>query len=307
MGSRPDGWSGSACDSLPRPLPSQGRREGEGAAPASPHNTFTPDRRVRFLDHLAIHGNVRAACASVGISAETAYRARRRDFAFGEGWAAALVLARASAEQVLADRALNGVAEAIFYRGELVGTRLRFDGRLLLAHLARLDRLSVEELAGARAARFDELLALVAGETFDEDMADRPRDARDTTDPLLPMARERYLIEAESAAAIAGRDEALDEIVAAAEGDGRDLPGIGEWRRSEAALTEAEAEVLDAAEYDAAAQGRADAEALWSDWRARVRAVADRLEIGGDGGEAEPALDPVHSVNTPLFNQPVRV
>ena len=45
---------------------------------------------------------------------------------------------------MLADRALNGVQEAVFYHGEEVATRTRYDSRLLLAHLARLDK-RVEE------------------------------------------------------------------------------------------------------------------------------------------------------------------
>ncbi len=35
---------------------------------------------------------------------------------------------------------MNGVEEKVFYHGEEVATRTRFDSRLLLAHLARLDK-----------------------------------------------------------------------------------------------------------------------------------------------------------------------
>jgi hypothetical protein len=255
---------------------------------------------VRFLDHLAVHGNVRAACALVGISAETAYRLRRRDFEFGEAWAAALVLARASAEQVLADRALNGVEEAIFYRGELVGTRLRFDGRLLLAHIARLDKLAEDTPAGTRASRFDELLALVAGEAFDAGMvdragdrvADRANDRDHEADPLLPMSRARYVAEVAARAARTGREDALDEIVEAAEAAGRVLCGRDDWR-PEAGLDDGELEALDAAEDAAAEQGFARATAQWDDWRARARAVADGCEA-----VRASALDSVNSVNS---------
>jgi hypothetical protein len=44
-------------------------------------------------------------------------------------------------EQVLADRALSCATESVFYHGEDVATRRRDDARLLLAHLARLNRL----------------------------------------------------------------------------------------------------------------------------------------------------------------------
>jgi len=127
-----------------------------------PVRGWTPGRKARFLDRLAVHGNVREACRCVGLSAEAAYRLRRRDAMFARGWAAALVLARQNCEQVLGERAVEGVEEDIFYRGELVGTRRRYDSRLLLAHLARLDRLVDEDGAGSDAGRFDEILASVA-------------------------------------------------------------------------------------------------------------------------------------------------
>ena len=136
---------------------------GEDLRGALHHNAFTPERRVRFLDALAGRGSVRGACAAVGVSAQTAYVAKRRDAAFAQGWAAALVLARDHVGDVLGARAIEGIAEDVYFRGELVGTRVRHDTRLLLAHMARLDRIADETAAGALAGRFDELLALVAG------------------------------------------------------------------------------------------------------------------------------------------------
>ena len=148
------------CDAVPPGHPAGGRRE------AIRHDQFTPQRQVAFLSALAQHGNVRAACAVVGLSPQAAYTHRRRDAALAQGWEAALVLARDVAEQVLADRALNGTAETVYYRGEAVGHRVRFDNRLLLAHLARLDLHCHEAERGqATAARFDEFLdALLSGE-----------------------------------------------------------------------------------------------------------------------------------------------
>jgi len=94
---------------------------------------------LRALSH---HGNVRLACRAAGISPQTAYRARRASRDFGACWDAALVLARDHVEEVLADRALNGVEEVVYYHGEEIGRRIRYDNRLLLAHLARLDKLA---------------------------------------------------------------------------------------------------------------------------------------------------------------------
>ncbi|HTN14423.1 MAG TPA: hypothetical protein VL094_06425 [Sphingomonadaceae bacterium] len=134
-----------------------------------PHTTFTPERQMRFCDRLAACGNVRMACALSGISAMTAYRARRRDSLFAEVWDRALALARDHAEAVLAVRALEGIAEPVFHHGEVVGHRRRYDSKLLLAHLARLDRRC--EALDARARHgapddgeaFDLLLARLGG------------------------------------------------------------------------------------------------------------------------------------------------
>ena len=128
----------------------------------APARGWTPELKARFLDRLAAHGNARAACRAVDLSAEAAYRLRRRDPFFARGWAAALVLARENGVQALAERAIEGVEEQIYYRGELVGTRRRYDARLLLAHLARLDAMVGDNAACADAGRFDELLNCVA-------------------------------------------------------------------------------------------------------------------------------------------------
>lgn len=128
------------------------------------HDGWTPARKTRFLDCLALKGNVRLACRAATMSPDSAYRLKRREPLFARGWAAALLLARDATEQVLADRALDGVEEKVFHRGELVDTRRKYDTRLLLAYMARLDRITDEAGAGADAARFDELLACLAGE-----------------------------------------------------------------------------------------------------------------------------------------------
>ena len=111
--------------------------QDEAALPAIPEQ-FSREAQADFLDALAQGGNVRAACAAAGISRSTAYRMRRACGRFEQLWDAALLVARTQVEAVLADRALNGVEETIFYHGEAVATRRRYDARLLLAHLARL-------------------------------------------------------------------------------------------------------------------------------------------------------------------------
>lgn len=139
----------------------------------TPTHGWTPERKVQFLDRLAVHGNARAACRSVGLSAEAAYRLRRRDPLFARGWDAAVVLGRENGVQVLGDRAIEGIEEDIYFRGEVVGTRRRYDNRLLLAHLARLDQLAKEGTASEDAGRFDDLLACIAEGSGGEPLPDR--------------------------------------------------------------------------------------------------------------------------------------
>jgi hypothetical protein len=135
------------------------------------HDGWTDTRTAQFLEHLAGHGNVRAACARVSMSPEAAYRLRRRDALFARAWSAALNLAREASAEILACRAIDGIEEEVWYHGEVVGTRRRYDTRLLLAHLARLDALAERGAAAEDAARFDELLACIAG-------AEPPKDCR---------------------------------------------------------------------------------------------------------------------------------
>lgn len=150
----------------PHPNPSP-----EGERPRA-EPVLTPARKLRFLDELARHGNVRVAAARVGVSRSGVYLARGRDGVFAAAWRAALVLGRDRAVAEVAERALEGWQEPVFYRGQQVALRRRYDTRLLLAHLARLDKACAEfddegEGAGesgaeALAAQYDSLRAALA-------------------------------------------------------------------------------------------------------------------------------------------------
>lgn len=226
-----------ACDvgdeeqALPRPLPRAGGAGGDLSPLASVGgvHAFTSVRIAQFLAHLSLEGNVRAAAFAAGVSAQTAYVRRRRDPAFAGLWDAALIVAREAAEQVLATRALHGTTETIWFRGEAVGERRRFDSRLLLAHLARLDARAARASANVRqsVATFDETLAaLMQGAA--------PASATAWPDP----ARDAFVAER---VAEARRDFSHDNPQPE---DTRDDHAWDVW---EAALAGAEAEALDAA------------------------------------------------------------
>ena len=126
------------------------------AEPAPParrcrHDGWTPERQIVFLESLAACGVVTDACREAGLSAQSAYtfRNRRSGRAFATAWDAVLVhRARARLGDELLSRAMNGCIEAVHQNGEIVGERHRFDNRLSMAVLSRLDRLAEKE--GAR-------------------------------------------------------------------------------------------------------------------------------------------------------------
>lgn len=123
---------------------------------------FLPELKSRFLRHLSEFGNVGQACAAGRVSRQTAYRERRRDRGFARLWDAALLAARTHAESELGERALCGVEEVVWYHGEEVGRRRRFSDRLLLAHLARLDRIAERGEADTALDLLDEAIDALA-------------------------------------------------------------------------------------------------------------------------------------------------
>ncbi|HET6536542.1 MAG TPA: hypothetical protein VFG34_00315 [Sphingopyxis sp.] len=96
------------------------------------HDGWTPERQVAFLESLAETGCVQQSAAHVGLSHTSAYNLRRRPEAqaFRLAWDAALDFAVRRLADAALSRAIHGVAEPIFYRGQQVGERRVFDERL---------------------------------------------------------------------------------------------------------------------------------------------------------------------------------
>lgn len=98
------------------------------------HDGWTPARQRAFIEALADTGSVAAACKAVNMSTVGAYHLRRQPGAesFRAAWSAALDLGIQRIEDVAMDRALNGVDEPLYSYGQLIGTRKRYNDRLLM-------------------------------------------------------------------------------------------------------------------------------------------------------------------------------
>jgi hypothetical protein len=176
---------GAAHPHLPAHLDLDLTREGEAAglvsgklfdswsvatAPGaleSRHDGWTPEKERRFLVVFAETGCVTDAGRACGMSRNAAY-ARRNSaagHAFALGWDAAILLSRAAVADDVMSRSRHGVIDRIYKDGVLVAERHRYDNRLTMAALTRLDRLAAG-LEGrpevhAVAAEYDRYLDLL--------------------------------------------------------------------------------------------------------------------------------------------------
>lgn len=95
---------------------------------------WTAERQRGFIAALAVTGSVTAAARRVNMTPEGAYILRRQPDA--SGFSAAWARAQASGSQRLADiafdRATEGIAVPVFYKGEQVGERRAYNDRLLM-------------------------------------------------------------------------------------------------------------------------------------------------------------------------------
>jgi hypothetical protein len=125
----------------------------EARALAQRHNGITPERQRVFIEVLAATGSVAEAARQAGASRQAFYAFRNRDGGrdFGTAWDHALSLATEQLCDVAYERALYGVEEPVFYHGEQIGTRRRYNDRLLMMLLrvrAGVDYATLSERRG---------------------------------------------------------------------------------------------------------------------------------------------------------------
>jgi hypothetical protein len=170
------GWLEGHLPDLVDPLDPQHPDTAFTETRALRHDGWTPEKQMRFLQRLGECGVVAEACRAVGMSARAAYNLRDRDSLFAAGWEAASAMARPRLADEAFSRAMNGVVERIYKDGAVVAERHRYDNRLTMSVLARLDaRADRAEERGAPhlalVARWDEYLAALAEDRRDDGLA----------------------------------------------------------------------------------------------------------------------------------------
>jgi hypothetical protein len=140
------------------------------------HDGWTPERKRLFLERFAECGVLVEACEAAGMSAKSAYNLRDRDPLFAAGLDAACVKARAPLADEAYSRARNGVVERIYRDGAIVAEKHRYDNRLTMAVLARLDsRIDRAEEKGAAhlalVERWDEYLDALSEDRREDGLA----------------------------------------------------------------------------------------------------------------------------------------
>lgn len=96
------------------------------------HDGWTPERQRAFIAALAETASVKSAAARINMSPEGAYHLRRQPGAdgFRAAWDAALDHGVQRLTDLAIDRVIEGVPVPVFWRGEQVGERRRFNDRL---------------------------------------------------------------------------------------------------------------------------------------------------------------------------------
>jgi len=142
-----------------------------------PAQRFTSTTRVQFLALLAFKGNVTYAAVSVGVTRQTAYSERRRNETFKQEWNDALQIAYDGLEFEARRRAVEGVLEPVFQKGEQVGSIRKYSDRLLIVLMR-----------AARPERFNDRLVVGVDDSVKELQQERLVVEKALADPQLLQA-----------------------------------------------------------------------------------------------------------------------
>lgn len=98
------------------------------------HDGWTPARQREFIAVIAATGSTQAALQATGMSWTSAHALKRAPGAesFAAAWNAARALGVGLIREKLMDHSLNGIPDPVFFRGEQVGERRRFNHRSMM-------------------------------------------------------------------------------------------------------------------------------------------------------------------------------
>lgn len=122
--------------SIEEASPDTPRPAREIAEPKYAH--CTPEKQVIFLEALASSLSVKQAARAAGMSRASVYRLRSKlkGEPFDLAWEAALSCQMDALADVCLERVINGVEVPHFYKGELIHTSRKYDGKLAIALLS---------------------------------------------------------------------------------------------------------------------------------------------------------------------------
>lgn len=125
----------AAKEAEAKPAPEQEAQPTPAAEPApkrKPARPWTVRARTAFLEALGELGQVRAAARAAGISPQQAYRQRQKCPDFAREWNEAMDRALDTLEEVLLDRAMNGVEKPVYYGGKSCGSVRQYSDALAM-------------------------------------------------------------------------------------------------------------------------------------------------------------------------------
>jgi len=95
----------------------------------------TKNRDKRFFNCLETTGRVGESARYSGYSRTSVYQYRLDDAEFAEQWQASLDTYTESLEAEADRRAVNGIDEPVFYKGEMIATKKKYSDNLLMFRL----------------------------------------------------------------------------------------------------------------------------------------------------------------------------
>jgi hypothetical protein len=110
------------------------------------HDGWTLERQIAFVGRLAATASVTDSARYVGLTRQSARDLYNRSAPFRAAWDEAVKLSVGVLGETAFDRAVNGVQEQVWYKGQMVGYREKHDNRLLMFLLRVRDPLNYAPL-----------------------------------------------------------------------------------------------------------------------------------------------------------------